>query len=99
MSTEIAKRNESYVARYNQGDDPYKAFASEGGPGIVGQLLTCAKGDWTRGQDKDPVKDGTTALAIVDTMGRGWFRWQNNSVTDVRSRQRQLHRAPPRDPR
>jgi hypothetical protein len=85
MSTEIAKTdsNTSYLARYNDNRDPYEAFASEGGPGIQGRLLTCTKGEWGVGADKEPIKDGTKCLAIVDTMGRGWFRWWNGVVTDT----------------
>src|SRR4249920_278764 len=59
MSNEVAKTEQSasYVARYDTGAaDPYAAYATENGPGIKGKLLTCSKGDWAIGKDKDPVK-------------------------------------------
>ena len=67
MTSEIAKRNDSYVQRYDTGD-PYAAFANEGGPGIQGKLLTCKKGEWGIGQDDTPVPPrGARYLFIVPT--------------------------------
>ena len=34
--------------------DPYAAFANESGPGIVGRLLACRKGDWGIGRTRPP---------------------------------------------
>ena len=35
-------------------DDPYAQFANEGGPGILGKLFACRKGDWGIGSEADP---------------------------------------------
>src|SRR6476660_3566695 len=85
MSTEVAKQtNPSYVARYSaNAEDPYAAFAGEGGPGIQGKLLTCSKGDWGIGQDKTPVKAGAEFLFIVPEMMRGWLKWVDHAVAEA----------------
>src|SRR4249920_800923 len=83
MSNEVAKTEQSasYVARYDTGPaDPYAAYATEGGPGIKGKLLTCAKGDWSIGKDKDPVKADAQFLFIVPETMRGWLKWVSNVV-------------------
>jgi len=74
MTNEIATRNATYAARY---DDPFNAFAREGGPGIVGKLLTCKKGVWGIGVDADPVPADTRLLFIVPELRRGWVKWQD----------------------
>ena len=51
--SDVVKKKDQYLARYEV--DPYAAFANESGPGIVGRLLTCKKGDWAIGQDSTPV--------------------------------------------
>ena len=48
-----SEKKDQYLARYEV--DPYAAFANESGPGIVGRLLTCKKGDWAIGQDSTPI--------------------------------------------
>ena len=56
MTSEVAKveQKAAYVARYDtKPADRFAAFANEGGPGIKGKLLTCSKGDWSVGADKD----------------------------------------------
>ena len=53
MNELVKQRNETYAARYEVAD-PYAAFANESGPGIVGRLLACRKGDWGIGSDKTP---------------------------------------------
>lgn len=40
MSNELAKTNDSYVARYANDVDPYATFANEAGSMIVGTLMT-----------------------------------------------------------
>jgi hypothetical protein len=40
---DVVKKKDQYLARYEV--DPYAAFANESGPGIVGRLLTCKKGE------------------------------------------------------
>ena len=54
MSDVVKKRDDNMRARYEV-TNPYAAFANESGPGIVGRLLTCKKGDWAIGQDSTPV--------------------------------------------
>jgi hypothetical protein len=83
-STELTQRNDSYVARYNSAENPYAAFANEGGPGIQGKLLTCKKGTWGIGADNDSVKPGTLYLAIVPSSMRGWLKWVDGKVVDAR---------------
>ena len=46
---DVVKKKDQYLARYE--DDPYAAFANEGGPGIQGKRLSCKKGVWGIGQD------------------------------------------------
>jgi hypothetical protein len=81
---EIVKRNDSYVARYDGGDDPYLSFAREGAPGIVGRLLTNKKGVWGIGKDEEPVPAGALYLALVPSMRRGMLKWVNRQVVDAR---------------
>jgi hypothetical protein len=69
----------SYVARYDTGD-PYLAFAEEGGPGIKGQRLSFAKGDWAIGADKMPVPRGAAFLMIIPTAMRGWVKWSDTGI-------------------
>jgi hypothetical protein len=83
-STELTKRNEGYVTRYGGTENPYAAFANEGGPGIVGRLLTCKKGEWCIGADNDTVKPGTSYLAVVTSMRRGYLKWRDNKVVGDR---------------
>jgi hypothetical protein len=84
MTNELAKTNGgSYLARYDVDEDPYARFASEGGPGVKGKLLTCSKGDWAIGADKTPVKESQQFLFIVPETMRGWLKWQNNIVADA----------------
>ena len=76
------EKPDNYVARY-EGADPYAQFASEGGPGIQGKLLQCKKGDWSIGADGAGVPAGAKYLLLVDTMTRGWLRWQGGIVTSA----------------
>ncbi len=84
MSNSVKVADQNYVARYENGGDPYAAFANEGGPGIVGKLLQCKKGEWCIGADNDAVKPGTQYLALVPTSMRGWLRWADGVVADAR---------------
>ena len=43
MSNSVKVADQNYVARYENGGDPYAAFANEGGPGIVGKLLSARR--------------------------------------------------------
>ena len=65
--TEIVKRNDAYTARYAVGEaaDPYAAFANESGPGIVGRLLSCRKGDWGIGTGQCPRPAGVAASSFL----------------------------------
>jgi hypothetical protein len=81
---EVVKQNETYVARYTGNEDPYAAFANEGGPGIQGKLLTCKKGEWCIRADSDPVKSGALFLAIVPSMMRGWLKWVDGKIVGDR---------------
>ena len=80
--TEIVKRNDAYTARYAVGEaaDPYAAFANESGPGIVGRLLSCRKGDWGIGQDNAPVPPESRFLFLVPETMRGWLKWRDSRV-------------------
>ena len=80
--TEIVKRNDAYTARYAVGEaaDPYAAFANESGPGIVGRLLSCRKGDWGIGQDNAPVPPEARFLFLVPETMRGWMKWRDSRV-------------------
>jgi hypothetical protein len=77
-------KNETYVSRYTGAEDPFAAFANEGGPGIQGKLLTCKKGVWGIGADSDAVKAGTLFLALVPSTMRGWLKWVDGKVVDAR---------------
>jgi len=80
MTNDVAKRDDTYAARY-AGDDPYANFANESGPGIVGKLLTCRKGDWTVGSDATPVPVGSRFLFVVPETMRGWMKWEGGTIT------------------
>ena len=73
------EKPDNYVARYETAD-PYAAFAAESGPGIVGRLLTCKKGDWTIGQDSAAVPAEARFLLIVPEIMRGWMKWRDGRV-------------------
>ena len=60
--------------------DPYAAFANESGPGIVGRLLSCRKGDWGIGPDNAPVPPEARFLFIVPETMRGWLKWRDGRV-------------------
>ena len=40
---------------------------------IVGQLLKFSKGDWTAGQDDEPIDEGSTFIANMDEQCEGRF--------------------------
>ena len=82
MSNEVTKRADNYAARYEV-TNPYAAFAAEGGPGIVGKLLVCKKGDWSLGSDGDDVPAEARFLLLVDTMMRGWLKWHDGRVVEA----------------
>ena len=82
MSNEPTKRADNYAARYEV-TNPYAAFAAEGGPGIVGKLLVCKKGDWSLGSDGDDVPAEARFLLLVDTMMRGWLKWHDGRVVEA----------------
>ena len=73
MTTEITKRNESYVARYENDRDGFETSLRKYA-GIVGQILRCSKGDWSVGIDRNPVPPGLF-LAGMPSMTRGWIKW------------------------
>jgi hypothetical protein len=79
---DIVKKPDNYAARYEVAD-PYAAFAAEGGPGIVGKLLVCKKGDWTIGSEGDAVPAEARFLLLVDTMMRGWLKWHGGRVVEA----------------
>ena len=82
MSNEVTRRTDNYAARYEI-TNPYAAFAEEGGPGIVGKLLVCKKGDWSLGSDGDDVPAEARFLLLVDTMMRGWLKWHDGRVVEA----------------
>jgi hypothetical protein len=71
--------NAAYLARYGT-TDPYLAYSEEGGPGIIGQRLGFAKGDWSLGADKTPVPHGARFLMLVPTASRGWVKWSEVGI-------------------
>ena len=75
---DIVKKSDNYVSRHEA--DPYAAFANESGPGIVGRLLTCKKGDWAIGQDSTPVPPEARFLFVVPETMRGWLKWRDGRV-------------------
>ena len=75
---DVVKKKDQYLARYE--DDPYAAFANEGGPGIQGKRLSCKKGVWGIGQDESPPPAGARYLFVVDTMMRGWMKWAGGVI-------------------
>ena len=75
---DVVKKKNQYLARYEV--DPYAAFANESGPGIVGRLLTCKKGDWAIGQDSTPVPPEARFLFVVPETMRGWLKWRDGRV-------------------
>ena len=75
---DVVKKRDQYLARYDV--DPYAAFANESGPGIVGRLLTCKKGEWAIGQDSTPVPPEARFLLIVPETMRGWMKWRDGRV-------------------
>ena len=76
---EIAKRNDSYVARYEV-TDPFVSFSNEGAPGIIGKLLTCKKGVYGIGSDESPPPAGARYLFLVETLSRGWLKWLSGVI-------------------
>jgi hypothetical protein len=86
MTNALTKQeaNAAYVARYDAPGtvNPYAAFATESGGGIVGRLVACKKGDWSIGKDGDQLKEGTRFLIVVPTMRRGWVKFGPDGVVD-----------------
>ena len=77
---DIVKKPDNYADRYDTVADPYAAFANESGPGIVGRLLICRKGDWAIGQESTPVPPEARFLLIVPETMRGWLKWRDSHV-------------------
>jgi hypothetical protein len=56
----------------------FAAYGESAGPGhIVGELLKFSKGDWLAGQENRQIADGTTLVAIMDSLVVGLQRWEN----------------------
>jgi hypothetical protein len=78
---EVTTRQSTAVAPLS--DDPFADFAQEtGSRNIVGQLLKFSKGDWLVGQENDEVPIGSTFVANMFELLRGWVRWEDNKPTD-----------------
>jgi len=49
---------------------------------IVGKLLKFSKGDWSAGEDAEPIEEGRQFTANMDELLAGWVRWKDNKPTD-----------------
>jgi hypothetical protein len=49
---------------------------------IIGKLLKFSKGDWTAGEESEPIEEGTRFVANMDELLAGWVRWKDNKPTD-----------------
>jgi hypothetical protein len=59
------------------GRNPFTDYGESAGGGYIdGELLKFAKGDWLYGQENRELTDGTTLVAIMDSLVVGWQRWE-----------------------
>src|SRR5262249_6035835 len=80
--TKLAVRGNGSVA-ISDTEDPFAAFANEG-LGIVGKLLTCKKGVWYVGSEGAKAQPGALFLGLVPTTMRGYVKWVDGRIADVR---------------
>ena len=73
-------RNDAYLERYKDGDDPYTALAKEGAPGVQGSLLSCKNGIWTIGEDDKPIKGSPHFLFVLPSMLIGHLKWRDKAI-------------------
>ena len=49
-----------------------------------GELMKFNKGDYVAGKDGVLLPSGSQLVAVMNTLTRGWQRWENNELTDAR---------------
>jgi hypothetical protein len=49
-----------------------------------GELMKFNKGDYVAGKDSVLLPSGSQRVAVMNTLTRGWQRWENNELTDAR---------------
>lgn len=82
MSKELERQNGSRELA-TTGENPFTAYGnSVRQTAIIGKLLKFSKGDWTAGEDDEPIEDGTQFTANMDNLVIGWQRWWDNKPTD-----------------
>lgn len=80
MTNDISNRPNGAISTYNDGRDPFEAFADEAAPRfLIGEPLTYKKGNWLLGQDNVPV--GTALVVIMELLLHGWQRWEDSRPT------------------
>ena len=85
MAKTVAKTNGNAVAQQGA-RNAYQEFADEvKQTGIEGSLLRFTKqGDWIAGQEEEEIPEGTELLLGLNTLKRGWQKWQDNKPVDAR---------------
>jgi hypothetical protein len=74
---EVLKQNVTTPAV--QYDNPWLEAAAEAGSEF-GKILKFVKGEWLIGEDAVP--QGAETIAYIDELARGWFKFEDQSVTD-----------------
>jgi hypothetical protein len=63
-------------------DNPWLQAAAEAGGSDLGRLLKFVKGRWCVGDDE--VSQGSEFIAHLDQLARGWVRFEDGAVTDLK---------------
>lgn len=85
MAKNVAKTENRAVAQQGA-RNAYQEFADEvKQSGIEGSLLRFTKqGDWIAGQEEEELELGTELIMGLNTLKRGWQKWQDNKPVDAR---------------
>lgn len=85
MAKNVAKTENKAVAQQGA-RNAYQDFADEvKQSGIEGSLLRFTKqGDWISGQEEEELPLGTELIMGLNTLKRGWQKWQDNKPVDAR---------------
>jgi hypothetical protein len=100
-SQELTLTNKNQLTVLPADVDPFAAIADATAPQHIlpgSTLLKFIKGDWIAGQNSEPIKLGTKALAAMDEYVCGWVKWQGNKPKEhIMARIARGEAPPPRD--
>jgi hypothetical protein len=83
----VAKKDEATREVAQQAPrNAYQQFADEvKQSGIEGSLLRFTKtGDWVSGQEQEELPEGTELIMGLNTLKRGWQKWEDQKPVDAR---------------